>query len=324
MSRRLLRYDAVKVVAIAGGIGAGKFLRGLVRVVGERDLVVVVNTGDDVVMHGLYVSPDLDSVTYWLADEMDRDRGWGRRGETFRATTELAAFDEDAAWFNLGDLDLATHLFRTRLLAEGLPLSAATSRIARRFGIDVRVLPMSDDRVTTRVVVEDARRELDLHFQEFWVRRGARDRILRIEFDGVERARPAPGVLAAIEGADGIVVCPSNPVVSVAPIVAVPGIREAIVAKRPAVVGVSPIVAGAPLGGMADRVMPAAGLEVSALGAAEAHRAILGSWVIDEADRDLAPKIEEALGIRVAVTDTVMRDDAAAESVARTAVSMLG
>lgn len=314
----------MKVVAIAGGIGAGKFLRGLVRVVGERDVTVVVNTGDDIRMHGLHVSPDLDSVTYWLAGEMDRERGWGRRAETFRATTELGAFDADASWFNLGDLDLATHLYRTRLLAEGHALSAVTARISRRFGLGVRVLPMSDDRVTTRVVVRIDEREVDLHFQEFWVRRGARDRIVRIDFDGVEVARPAPGVLEAIAAADAVVVCPSNPVVSIGPIVAVPGIRDAIASKRPRVVGVSPIVAGAPLGGMADKVMPAAGLEVSALGAAEAHRAILAAWVIDRADRDLAPKIEEALGVRVAVADSVMHDDEAAESLARVALSTVG
>jgi LPPG:FO 2-phospho-L-lactate transferase len=314
----------VKVVAIAGGIGAGKFLRGLVRVLGPDDVTVVVNTGDDVLMHGLHVSPDLDSVTYWLGDAMDRERGWGRRDETFRATTELARFDPDAAWFNLGDLDLATHLFRTRLLGDGVPLSSVTARVAERFGVPSRLLPMTDDVVTTRVVVDDAGRELDLHFQEYWVRRGARDRIVRIVFDGADAARAAPGVLEAIERADAVVLCPSNPVVSIGPVLAIPGLRAAVAAKRPGVVGVSPIVAGSPLGGMADKVMPAAGLEVSALGAARAHRSVLGAWVIDEADRDLAPKIGEALGVRVAVTDSIMRDDDAAESLARVAVSLLG
>jgi LPPG:FO 2-phospho-L-lactate transferase len=275
-------------------------------------------------MHGLHVSPDLDSVTYWLGDAMDRERGWGRRDETFRATTELARFDPDAAWFNLGDLDLATHLFRTRLLGDGVPLSSVTARVAERFGVPSRLLPMTDDVVTTRVVVDDAGRELDLHFQEYWVRRGARDRIVRIVFDGADAARAAPGVLEAIERADAVVLCPSNPVVSIGPVLAVPGLRAAVAAKRPGVVGVSPIVAGSPLGGMADKVMPAAGLEVSALGAARAHRSVLGAWVIDEADRDLAPKIGEALGVRVAVTDSIMRDDDAAESLARVAVSLLG
>jgi LPPG:FO 2-phospho-L-lactate transferase len=314
----------VKVVALAGGIGAGKFLRGLVGVIGERNVTVVGNTGDDIEMHGLHVSPDLDSVTYWLAGVMDRERGWGRRDETFRATRELARFDVDAAWFSLGDLDLATHLFRTRALAAGQSLSDVTSRIAAGFAVGVRLVPMSDDRVTTRVVVEDGEGgEVDLHFQEYWVRRGAHDRIVRIVFDGAPDARPAPGILQAVDDADAVVVCPSNPVVSIGPILAVPGIGDAIAAKRPAVVGVSPIVAGAPLAGMADRVMPAAGLEVSALGAAEAHRAILGAWVIDEADRDLASKIEEGVGVRVGVTESVMHDDAAAAALAHVALSML-
>jgi len=314
----------VKVVAIAGGIGAGKFLRGLVRAVPAEDVTVVANTGDDIAMHGLHVSPDLDSVTYWLAGEMDRERGWGRRDETFRATAELGRFDPDAAWFNLGDLDLATHLFRTRLLAGGATLSEATARISARFGIAARVVPMTDDRVTTRIVVDGGGRELDLHFQEYWVRRGARDRVVRIVFEGIEAARPAPGVLEAIGAADAVVVCPSNPIVSVRPVLSVPGIADAVTAKRPRVVGVSPIVAGAPLGGMADRLMPAAGLEVSALGAAEAHRNVLDGWVVDEADRDLAPKIRETLRLRVAVTDTVMRDDDAAEALARAAISLVG
>jgi LPPG:FO 2-phospho-L-lactate transferase len=314
----------MKVVAIAGGIGAGKFLRGLVRVVEPANLCVVVNTGDDIDIHGLRISPDLDSVTYWLADEMDRERGWGRRDETFRATEELARFDADAGWFGLGDLDLATHLFRTSQLAAGVTLSDVTARIARRFGVRARVLPMTDERVMTRIVVAEAGGERDLHFQEYWVRRGAKDRILRIVFDGVDEAGPAPGVLEAIDAADAVVVCPSNPVVSIGPVLAVPGMRDAVASKRPAVVGISPIVAGAPLGGMADKLMPAAGLEVSALGSAEAHRAVLGAWVIDEADRDLASKIEEALGIPVAVTGSVMRDDDAAEALARATLALIG
>jgi LPPG:FO 2-phospho-L-lactate transferase len=314
----------MKVVAIAGGVGAGKFLRGLSRVVPASDLTIVVNTGDDIEMHGLRVCPDVDSVTYWLADAMDRERGWGRRDETFRATEQLRAFDAAAAWFNLGDLDLATHLFRTRLLAAGATLSEATARVAARFGVAPRILPMSDDDVTTRVVVEREGREVDLHFQEYWVRHGARDRIVRISFDGSAVASPAPGVLPAIAEADAIVLCPSNPVVSIGPVLSVPGVRPAVAAAPERVVGISPIVAGAPLAGMADRVMPAAGLEVSAYGAAEAHGDVLGSWVIDEADRDLAPKIEEALGVRVAVTDTIMVDDVAAERLARVALALVG
>jgi len=312
------------VAALAGGVGAGKFLRGLARAVGEAGITAIVNTADDIVMHGLRVSPDLDSVTYWLGDVHDRERGWGRRGDSFRATEELRRFDPEAAWFNLGDLDLATHLFRTRLLREGRPLSEVATRVSARFGVRARVLPMTDDPVTTVVTVRAGDAVERLHFQEYWVRRGARDEVLGIDYEGAPRARPGPGVLEAIEGAEAVVICPSNPVASIGPILAVPGIREAVAARRGRVVGISPIVGGAPLAGMADRLMPAAGLEVSAVGAARAYEGLLAGWVIDRVDRDLAPKIEELLGIRVAVLDTVMRDDASAEAVARAALGLLG
>jgi LPPG:FO 2-phospho-L-lactate transferase len=311
----------VKVVALAGGVGAGKFLRGLVRAAPDADLTAVVNTGDDIDVHGLRVSPDLDSVTYWLGDAFDRKRGWGRRDETFRATAELAAFDPDAAWFGLGDLDLATHLFRTRSLAEGMSLSGVTARIAQRFGIDATIVPMTDDRVETRLDVVAEGREMDLHFQEYWVRRGARDDVKAIRFVGAERASPAPGVLDAIGTADVVVICPSNPVVSIGPILSVPGVRAAV-AGRP-VVGVSPIVGGRPLAGMADRLMPVVGLEVSAVGAARAYDDLLDAWVIDEEDAGLRPRVRDEVGARVAVTDTVMRDDEVAEHVARTALATL-
>jgi LPPG:FO 2-phospho-L-lactate transferase len=309
----------MKVVAMAGGIGAGKFLRGLLRVVEPSDVTVVVNTADDIVMHGLHVCPDLDSVTYWLAGDMDRERGWGRSGETFRATEELRRFDPSAAWFGLGDLDLGTHLFRTRALAAGLRLSEVTALVSLRFGLASRILPMSDDPVTTRIVVVRGGVRVDLHFQEYWVRFGARDEAKEIRFDGAERARAAPGVLDAIASADAIVLCPSNPVVSLGPILAVPGIREMVASRRTVVSGVSPIVGGVPLAGMADRLMPVAGLQVSAVGAASAFADVLSHWVIDEADRSLAPNVER-LGMRASVTDTVMRDDDSAEALARVAL----
>jgi len=279
-------------------------------------VTVVVNAADDVEMHGLHVSPDLDSVTYWLADVHDRERGWGRRDESFRATEELRRFDPDAAWFNLGDLDLATHLYRTRLLRQGRSLTEVTARIAARFGIACRILPMSDDPVATRVEVLAEGRELDLHFQEYWVRRRARDEVKQVRYAGVEAARPAPGVLQALQEADAIVLCPSNPVASLGPILAVAGVREALAARRERVVGISGIVGGAPLAGMADKLMPVMGLEVSAAGAAAAYAGLLGAWVIDEVDRHLAPRIE-ASGVRVGVTDPIMTDDAAAAARAR-------
>lgn len=313
----------MKVVALAGGIGGGRFLRGLVRAVAPTDVTAVVNTGDDIVMHGLAISPDLDSVTYWLGDEFDRERGWGRRDESFRATEELRRFDAEGAWFGLGDLDLATHLYRTRRLAEGATLSEATARIAARFGITTRILPMSDDVVTTRIDAVSDGVELDLHFQEYWVQRRAADDVKGVRFLGADTARPAPGVLEAIAAADVVVIGPSNPVVSISPILAVPGIRDAVEARRDRVVGVSGILGGAPLAGMADRLMPAVGLEVTAAGAAAAYDGLLAAWVIDERDRELAPRIERDHGVRVAITDSVMVDDGAAEALARTALAQV-
>src|SRR4029079_6242119 len=220
----------MKVAALAGGIGAGEVLRGLTRVVPGEDLTVIVNVADDIVVHGLHVSPDPDSVTYWLGDAFDRARGGGRRDETFRANDALSAFCADRSWFGLGDLDLGTHLFRTGLLGEGASLSEITARIAARFGVGARLLPASDDRVETRIVCTGSDGgPLDLHFQEYWVRRGGRDEVTGVRYEGADAATPAPGVLEAIAAADVVVVCPSNPVVSIGPILAVPGVRDAVV-----------------------------------------------------------------------------------------------
>jgi LPPG:FO 2-phospho-L-lactate transferase len=310
------------VTALAGGVGAGKFLRGLAHAVEPGDVTAVVNTGDDIVMHGLHVSPDLDSVTYWLGDAFDRDRGWGRRDETFRATQELGAFDPALAWFGLGDLDLGTHLFRTNRILAGHTLTEVTALVASRFGIATRLLPMTDDPVTTRITVVADGRELDLHFQEYWVARGARDQVKAVRYEGAAASRPGTEVLGAIDRADVVVVCPSNPVASIGPILAVPGVREAVERRRDRVVGISGIVGGAPLAGMADRLMPAAGVEVTAAGAADCYRGLLGAWVIDEADRALAERIETS-GVRVGVTDTIMTDDATAGALARFALDLV-
>jgi len=313
----------MKVAALAGGIGAGKFLRGLSRAVPGDDLTVIVNVADDVVVHGLHVSPDPDSVTYWLGDAFDRERGWGRRAETFRANEALAAFDADRAWFGLGDLDLGTHLFRTGLLADGVALSEITARIAARFGLGARLLPASDDRVETRIdCVADGDEELDLHFQEYWVRRGGRDEVRGVRYEGAASAAPAPGVLEAIAEADVVVVCPSNPVVSIGPILAVPGMRAAVAARRQVVTGVSGIVGGSPVAGMADRLMPAVGIDVSAVGVASSYRDLLGAWVVDDIDASAVPDVE-AMGIRCLATDTIMVDDRRAEAVARAALELV-
>jgi LPPG:FO 2-phospho-L-lactate transferase len=313
----------MKVTALAGGIGAGKFLRGLARLVPGEDLTVIVNVADDIVVHGLHVSPDPDSVTYWLGDAFDRERGWGRRDETFRATEEVRSFDAERAWFGLGDLDLGTHLFRTGLLDEGVPLSAITARIAERFGVGARVLPVSDDRIETRIGCVDASgTALDLHFQEYWVRRRAADAVKEVRYEGAAMAAPAPGVIEALGAADVVVLCPSNPVVSIAPILAVPGIRAAVAEQRATAVGVSPIVGGAPVAGMADKLMPAVGIDVSAVGVATHYRDLVSAWMIDEVDAALRAAVE-ALDLRCGVTDTIMRDDDRAASVARTALELV-
>ena len=311
------------MAALAGGVGAGKFLRGLVRAVAAEDVTAVVNTGDDITVHGLHVSPDLDSVTYWLAGRADRERGWGRGDESFRTTEELRALGAEGAWFGLGDLDLATHLLRTRLLAEGRTLSEATAVLTDRLGVTARVLPMSDDPVTTRVDVVDSGRSLDLHFQEYWVLRGARDEVKSVRFAGAELAQPAPGVIDAIQRADVVMLCPSNPIVSIDPILAVPGVREAVAARRERVVAISPIVGGAPVRGMADKLLPVAGVDVSAAGVAEHYAGLLGGFVFDEADRELTRRIA-SLCERVRATDTIMVDDEAAEQLARVALDVAG
>jgi len=314
----------VKVAALAGGIGAGKFLRGLARVVPGADLTAIVNVADDVLIHGLHVSPDPDSVTYWLGDVFDRERGWGRRDESFRATEELRAFGASDAWFGLGDLDLATHLYRTARRAEGATPSTVAAEVAARFGVATRLLPVTDDPVATRIDALDAATgtPVDLHFQTYWVRRRAADAVTGVRYEGAGEARPAPGVLDAIAAADAVVVCPSNPVVSIGPLLAVPGLRAAVAARRPAVVGVSPIVGGAPVTGMADKLMPAVGIEVSAVGLARHYRDLLGAWVIDEADAAAVPQVE-ALGLRCTAVDTIMTDDDRAEAVARAALGLL-
>ena len=312
----------MRVAALAGGVGAGKFLRGLTRVVPGDDLTVVVNTGDDIVVHGLHVSPDVDSVTYWLAGVMDRERGWGRGDESFRTTDELRRLGAEGAWFGLGDLDLALHLLRTRLMAAGAGLSDATAEVTRRFGVGARILPMSNDIVTTRVeVLDDTGAPHDLHFQEYWVQRGAAEEVKAIRYQGADSAHPAPGVLSAIASSDAVVVCPSNPIASIDPILAVPGIRGAVQARRDQTVAISPIVGGAPLRGMADRLLPVAGQEVSALGVARHYAGLIGSMVIDQADEELAGSVE-ALGYRVGVTDTIMVDDDASARLARVALDL--
>jgi LPPG:FO 2-phospho-L-lactate transferase len=306
------------VVALAGGIGAARFLRGLVRVVNPARLTVVANTADDIVLHGLHVSPDLDTITYTLGGGVDREQGWGRAGDTFHVAAELEDRYAQPTWFALGDRDLATHLVRTRLLGSGYALSDATARLAASWGLPFVLLPMTDDPVTTRIRTADGR---DLHFQEWWVGERARPDVAAVTFDGAPDATPAPGVLGAITGADAVIVCPSNPVVSIGPILAVPGIRATL--RHAPVVGVSPIVGGAVVRGMADRLLPADGSAVTAAAVAERYADFLDAWLVDEVDAELVSAVRR-LGVRCAPAQTVMRDADVAAEVARAALALLG
>lgn len=304
---------------LAGGVGAARFLRGLVRVVDPTELVVIVNVGDDLELHGLRVCPDLDTLTYTLAGLVDPQRGWGRADETFTVAEELRRHGEPT-WFALGDRDLGLHLARTRRLRAGWSLSEITREVTAALDVDVTLLPATDDRVETRVRTRDGRL---LHFQEYWVRERAEPEVEEVLLDGRDDATPAPGVLEAIADADAVLVCPSNPVVSVGTILAVPGIHETVTATAAPVVGVSPIIGGAVVRGMADRLLPAVGVEVSAVGVARLYRDWLDGWVIDQQDAALEGPVRE-LGIEVAVTDTLMDEVAVAAALARTTLELAG
>ena len=300
----------MKITALAGGTGAAKLLRGLVHVIDPAELTVIGNTGDDAEVWGLHVSPDLDTVTYALSGRLDTARGWGLADESFHCLDAMAALGGDT-WFNLGDRDLATHLSRTRALRAGQTLSEITGELARRQGTSVRILPMSDDPVRTRIETEDGW----LDFQEYFVREKAQPAVRSIAYVGAERARPAPGVVDEIRAADLVLVCPSNPVTSVGPILAVPGLVDALRAAR-TVAGVSPIIGGAPVSGPAGTLMRARGLDVSAAGVAAAYAPWLRMLIVDSRDA-AAPRAVEALGVRAVVADTLMTDRAKEIALAR-------
>ena len=288
------------ITALAGGVGASKLLLGLHDVMDPHDLTVIVNTGDDIVLHGLKISPDLDIVTYTLAGIVDDTKGWGFRGETFHTLERLAVFGR-INWFNLGDRDLATHIHRSAMLAEGKSLSDAAQAIRLALGVKTRVLPMCDEPVPTMIDTAEG----ELHFQEYLVKRRAEPVVRGIRFDGAEKARPARGVLEAIRDADRILVCPSNPLISIGPILAVPGIRDALRARRESVVAVCPIVGGKSLKGPSDKMLAELGYEASALGVAKLYADFSGTFVIDPADKAQADDIRK-LGMQVEVIPTVM------------------
>ncbi len=294
----------MNLTVLAGGVGAARFLEGLVQVVPQQDITVISNTGDDEDFFGLRVSPDIDIVIYTLGGGVDAEKGWGLTGETFHALDALRRFGYET-WFNLGDGDLATHAHRTQMLREGATLSEATRSIVEAFGLKLRLLPVSDDRIRTLVETDAG----TLAFQEYFVKRRTEDDVRAVRFDGAATAAPAPGVLDAIRNADAVLVAPSNPVVSIGPLLAVPGIRDALRGTKVRVAGISPIIGGRTIKGPADRMMASLGMTSTAAGVAEAYADFLDVLVIDEEDRDLTPAVEAA-GVRAVVAQTIMHGPA--------------
>jgi LPPG:FO 2-phospho-L-lactate transferase len=310
----------MRITVLAGGVGGARFLRGLRAAEPDADITVIGNTGDDFTPFGLHVCPDLDTVMYTLGGGISEEQGWGRAGESHTVLGELSAYGAGPDWFSLGDLDFATHILRTQLLAEGLPLSAVTGRLCERWQPGIRLLPMSDDPVRTHVTVEVDGIEQELHFQEWWVRLHAGVPALKIEAVGAALATPAPGVLEALAGADFVLFPPSNPVVSIGVILAVPGIAEAV--RSQTVVGVSPIIGGAPVRGMADACLAAIGVATTATAVA-AHYGpdLLDGWLVDDQDKDAVDSPELA-GIEVRSRPLYMTNVATSAEIARAAVDL--
>jgi len=291
------------ITALAGGVGASRLIDGLRRVIPPEDLTIIVNTGDDITMFGLYIAPDLDIVTYTLAGIVNPATGWGIEGDTFNCIDGLVGYTGGERWFNLGDRDLATHIYRSAMMREGLTLSETADRIRLSLGVESRIIPMTDAHTPTTIVSDEG----ELHFQEYLVRRRAEPKVLGIRFENIDSASPAPGVAGAILEADGVIICPSNPLISIGPILAVPGMRDLIRETKAKVAAVSPIVGGASLKGPSDRMMADLGYEVSARGVAGMYADIVDTFILDSLDEAMAGEIER-LGMKPVVTDTVMSD----------------
>jgi LPPG:FO 2-phospho-L-lactate transferase len=305
------------VVALAGGVGAARFLDGLARTVAPEKLFIIGNTGDDAEIHGLHISPDLDTVTYTLAGLADPQRGWGVRGDSFRCLEALGELGGET-WFQLGDRDLATHLYRSQRLREGSMLTEVTREITAALGVRSSIVPMSDDRVRTRICTAAG----ELEFQTYFVKRRARVKVAGLRFEGAEKAEPAPGVLQAIAQADAIIVCPSNPFISVGPILAIPGIRGALAGRRDRVVAISPIVGGRALKGPAAAMMKSMRSRASAAEVAKMYADFCSVFVLDEIDRRQAGEVA-AFGLRPVVTNTVMTGLRERKALARAVVREL-
>lgn len=300
------------VITLAGGVGAAKLLTGMIRAHPPGDQLAVVNTADDTVLHGLHVSPDLDTVVYTLAEAVNPDTGWGLAGETWQAMDALDRYG-GITWFQLGDRDLATHLYRTHRLGQGADLASVTGEIAAAWGLELAILPVTNDRIETRVTTVD---EGEIGFQDYFVRRRHDVAVTAVRVAGADDAEPVPGLIEALQAASRIVIAPSNPIVSIAPVLGVPGVRDAVASRRDAVVAVSPIVGGAALKGPADRLLRELGHDCSVVGVARLYRDVAATLVIDTADAHLADEVE-ATGMACVVVPTVMDGLESATALAR-------
>lgn len=306
------------IVVLAGGVGAARFLQGVVQVVPPEEIIIIANTGDDREFYGLHVSPDVDIVMYTLAGIVDEQQGWGIRNDTSNTMQRLIDLGHED-WFKLGDQDLATHIHRTMLLHQGQPLSTITEGLRQRMGIKPRIIPMSDNSVATHIQTPTGL----IHFEEYFAKNHFKDEVLGVEFIGAHDAKPAPGVIDAIKQADAILVAPSNPIVSIGTILSIPGIHDALHETSGMVVAVSPLVGGAPIKGPADKLMRALHMEASAVGVTRHYRDFLDVMVIDQQDAHLAGQVED-LGIPCVVTDTIMRDLDHKTALARTVIQAAG
>jgi LPPG:FO 2-phospho-L-lactate transferase len=306
------------IVVLAGGVGAARFLQGVVQIVPQERLTVIANTGDDRVFYGLNVSPDTDIVLYTLAGIVDEKNGWGVRDDTYHTMQQLTAYGNED-WFLLGDRDLATHIHRTNQLRQGKTLSEVADDLRTRLGLGLRIIPMSNESIETHIQTPAG----FFHFEEYMIKRRSADEVQNVVFAGAEQAKPAPGVIEAIKEAEAILIAPSNPIVSIGSILAVPGIHDALHETSGMIVAVSPIVGGAPIKGPADKLMRGLGLDVSAVGVTRCYRDFLDVMVIDQQDAELAGEIED-LGIPCIVTDTIMRDAERKAALARTVLQAAG
>ena len=305
------------IVVLTGGTGGAKLIEGLAAEIDPAELTIICNTGDDCVFHGLHISPDIDTVAYTLAGLIDHAKGWGIKDDTSTTLEQLGRLGADT-WFRLGDKDFATHLMRTRLLSESLTLSQVTSHIRRTLGVKAALLPMSDERIETRLKTADE----DFSFQEYFVKERWQPEVSKVFYAGVEKSKPAPGVLDAIGSASGIIICPSNPVTSIGPILAVPGIRDALKETSATVVGVSPIIGASAITGPAHKLMAAMGMGTSALGVARAYADFLDVFVVANEDKSLRAEIEE-LNVRAVTADIRMNSPADKKRLAREVLALV-